>query len=67
MNERTVKTMAAVMAAATLMGTAPAAMAAEPQEPPSTGETQDAVSEARDLLLGDVRDARRGQRRDQRG
>ena len=49
--------MAAVMAAATLMGTAPAAVAVEPQEPPSTGETQDAVSEARDLLLGDVRDA----------
>ena len=57
MNERTVKTMAAVMAAATLMGTAPAAMAAEPQEPPATGETQDAVSEARDLLLGDIADA----------
>lgn len=57
MNNRTVRTMAAVMAAATLMGAAPPAMAADAQEPPATGETQDQTSGERDLLAGEITEA----------
>lgn len=58
MKERTVRTMAAVMAAATLMGAAPPAMAADATDTPATGETQDAAARARDQLTGEINDAR---------